>query len=361
MNNLSQAQILIVDDDIVDRMHFSEVLQDSYTVVAVESGIQALTEIESNPPNCIILDYHIPGCDTLELVEVCEERGLPVIMLTGVGNETIAVGALKRGAKDYLVKSEASQEQLHIAINAAIERDNLQKEIAQRNKDLESFAYVAGHDLRAPLHAIQLSSEVLQKGLQLHLNENEKQLFSTIDRNCKNMSQLIHDLLEYSRLGSTEVPLETIQVKELLDEILWEFSESIREAHAIIEIQALSPILGIHSSIQQLFRNLIGNALKFRSDAPPFIEIASQPYGNNLIQFSITDNGIGMKKDDLEVIFDAFHRLNEPEQYEGTGIGLAICKKVVKQHGGNIWVTSRKGLGSTFFFTLPAGFHNQIK
>lgn len=178
----------------------------------------------------------------------------------------------------------------------------------------------------------------------------DKYIFYAVD-GAKRMQRLVSDLLAYSRVGSQGKPLVAVSVAAVLTSVLDMMGEPIRAAGAVIEATALPDVLGDEGQLRQLFQNLIGNALKFRGDAAPRIVIAAQLQGEHWV-FSVRDNGIGIDMQYAGRIFEMFQRLHERGKYEGSGIGLAIVKRIVERHGGRIWLESRIGEGTTFFFTL---------
>jgi len=168
------------------------------------------------------------------------------------------------------------------------------------------------------------------------------------------LQQLINDLLAYSRIETRGRPFEDADCNQVLDTVLGSLREVIRENHAVVTRDSLPTVRGDATQIGQLFQNLIGNAVKFRRDEPPVIHVSAQRVGEAW-QFSVRDNGIGIEPQYQDRVFVVFQRLHTRARYQGTGIGLAVCKRIVDRHGGRIWVESEIGKGSTFFFTLPGG------
>lgn len=235
---------------------------------------------------------------------------------------------------------------------ALIESASARKQLEETNKTLESFAYVASHDLQEPLRTITTFAQLLERDNQKNLDTNSKNNIQFIIDGAKRMRQLINDLLQYSRLKTQKTsPLPTA-LNEVVSEVLKNLRTSVEESAADIQVNDLPVVQGHPGHMVQLFQNLIGNALKFRSDQKPHIEVAASEQGNEWL-FSVKDNGIGLDPEHREHIFNIFHRLHPVDKYSGTGMGLAICHQIVTAHGGRIWVESQLGKGSTFFFTLP--------
>lgn len=226
-------------------------------------------------------------------------------------------------------------------------------ELARSNEALQQFAYVASHDLQEPLRMVSSFLQLLQRRYEGQLDEAADEYIHFAVDGATRMKRLINDLLKYSRVATRGRPLVPIESQRLLDEVLEDLRLNIDESGARVICDPLPRIQGDETQVRQLFQNLVSNALKFRGEAPPAIDIAAERK-NGMWHFRVQDNGIGIDPDQSERIFVIFQRLHHKEQYEGTGIGLAICKKIVERHGGSIWVESEPGEGATFCFTLPA-------
>jgi PAS domain S-box-containing protein len=227
------------------------------------------------------------------------------------------------------------------------------RELERSNAALEQFAYVAAHDLQEPLRMVASYTELLGERYRGKLDERADKYIRYAVEGAKRMQQLINDLLAYSRVGTQGKPLRPTQSGIVMSHVLGLLQRAIREAGADVVYGALPVISADEVQLAQLFQNLIGNALKFRSQAPPRIRIDASRHGD-MWQFSVADNGIGIDKEYSERVFQMFQRLHERGKYEGSGIGLAIAKRIVERHGGRIWFDSHPGQGTTFFFTLPA-------
>jgi signal transduction histidine kinase/ligand-binding sensor domain-containing protein len=226
------------------------------------------------------------------------------------------------------------------------------KDLERKNKEMEEFAYIASHDLQEPLRTTSSFAELIQKQYKGQLDEKADKYFSFILEASGRMKVLIKNLLEYSRIGNKK-ELEQVDCDKLLNEVLADLGTAISEADADIKHGRLPVINGYATELKQLFQNLIANAIKFRKAAtPPEINISVQK-NNGFWQFAFRDNGIGIDEKHSEKIFVIFQRLHTRTEYEGTGIGLSYCKKIVELHGGRIWVESIPGEGSIFNFTLP--------
>ena len=221
------------------------------------------------------------------------------------------------------------------------------------NIQLENFAYIASHDLREPVRTINNFTQLLARKMGKKLNGEEQEYFQFIKDGVNNMDLLINDLLTYSRVNSGEHSAENVNLENLMLIILNGLNQNIKEQEAeIIQEGMPSTILGNKTKIKQLFQNLIANAIKFRKpDVAPKV-VVSGAEDNTHWKFSIADNGIGIKEEYFDKIFMIFKKLHSKHEFQGSGIGLAICKKIVEQHDGEIWVESSPNEGTTFFFTI---------
>ncbi|MDQ3582381.1 MAG: PAS domain S-box protein [Pseudomonadota bacterium] len=227
-------------------------------------------------------------------------------------------------------------------------------ELARSNADLEQFAYVASHDLQEPLRAVAGCVHLLAERYRERLDGRAGELMHHAVEGAVRMQALINDLLAYSRIGTRAEPPSPTDCGACLRDALARLRAAIAESGAAIQSDPLPTVMAEPTQMTQLFQNLVGNAVKFRGDAPPAIHIAALRLAGEW-RVSVTDNGIGMEPEYADRVFRVFQRLHTRSEYPGTGIGLAICKRVVERWGGRIWLESAPGRGSTFHFTVPAG------
>ncbi|REL29138.1 PAS domain S-box protein [Rhodohalobacter sp. SW132] len=226
------------------------------------------------------------------------------------------------------------------------------RELEASNEELEQFAFVASHDLQEPLRMITGFLALLEKKYDSVLDEKGRQYIYFATDGAKRMRQIILDLLEFSRVGRADTEKEPVDVKKLIEDVLTLNKKLIEESGAEVHVEPLPQIHAVKSSVRQLFLNLINNAIKYRKNGvPPQILIKSEETELTW-KFKITDNGIGINPAYADKIFNIFQRLHGTNEYSGTGMGLAICKKIVEEHGGKIWVESEEGEGSTFIFSI---------
>lgn len=260
-----------------------------------------------------------------------------------------------------LEKRVAERERAEAELKAL--NDQLEQRVTERtlelrrsNEDLEQFAYVASHDLQEPLRMITSYLQLLQQRYKNKLDTDADDFIGFAVDGAERMHNLIVDLLAYSRVGIRSQPFETTDCNAVLEDALMNLQVAIQESGAVVARETLPTLLADPVQLTQLFQNLIGNAVKFRSETPPEIRVGAKREGDGW-HFSVADNGIGIDAKYFEKIFIIFQRLHSRNKYSGTGIGLAVCKKIVERHGGRIWVESQPGQGTTFHFTIPALDH----
>ncbi len=234
------------------------------------------------------------------------------------------------------------------------DRKTSEQKLLQTNTELERFVFVAAHDLQEPLRTITMYSDILEDQVSEHLDEKNTKYLNNIRNAAKHMRTLISDLLEYSRMSNESHKFEKTPIKSIIQMAIDNLIDTIERRNATLEIDKSMPeITGNPVQLVSLFQNLIGNALKYTDkDVEPHIELYAEKREHDWI-FSIKDNGIGIEQQYVEQIFAPFKRLHTSDEYSGTGIGLSMCKRIVEQHGGQIWVSSPRQEGSIFYFTLP--------
>jgi len=245
----------------------------------------------------------------------------------------------------------------HTDLTAVKEREaELQEkteELERSNAELDQFASVASHDLQEPLRMISSYLQLIERRYKDRLDDTADEFIRYAVDGAQRMQRLINDLLVYSRVGTIEKKLVPVDCEVIFEEALVNLAIALEEADGRVTHDALPTVVVDDVQLGQLLQNLIGNAIKFRGAQPPLVHVSAELAGEEWV-FSVRDNGIGIQADSAERLFQLFERYHARAEYPGTGIGLAVCRKIVERHGGRIWVTSEPGHGATFCFTIPA-------
>lgn len=249
---------------------------------------------------------------------------------------------------------QAEQERLR----ATEKLRRLTRDLERSNTELQQFAYAASHDLTEPLRMISSYLELLNSRARGRLGAEEEEFVGYALDGARRMQALIKDLLEYARVDTRGRPLEPTDSERVLETVLANLKLAISESRAVIEHEAMPVVKGDRAQLMLVFQNLIGNAIKFHGKVEPHIHVGARRDNGEWL-FEVKDNGIGIEPRNFNRLFVLFQRLHTRQEYPGTGMGLAICKKIIERHGGRIWVESKPNEGSTFFFTLPVGNGDQ--
>ena len=225
-------------------------------------------------------------------------------------------------------------------------------EMKRSNTELEQFAYVVSHDLQEPLRMVSSYTQLLAKRYRGQLDADADEFISYAVDGAERMRALLNDMLDYSRVGTRGKPFKLIWCEDVLEKAITNLKIAIEDSGTLVSHDYLPMLVADEGQLVQLLQNLIGNAIKFCNQKTPHVHVSAEKKGEVWL-FSVKDNGIGIDPQHAQRIFEMFKRLHTREEYSGTGMGLAICKKIVERHGGHIWVQSQPGEGSTFCFTIP--------
>jgi PAS domain S-box-containing protein len=258
--------------------------------------------------------------------------------------------------KDQAIRMAGSVEDITSQVEDAARLRRQTDELQRTNRELESFAFAASHDLQEPLRKISAYGELLERGYNDQLDKRGQQIISVMTEGAARMQQLIQDLLRYSKSSNSEMAVRDVELETVVDEIANDLDVVIRESSARLETEDLPVVQGDPTLLRQLFQNLISNSIKYSGDTPPHIRLGAQALGSDGSEgweISVQDNGIGFRPEHSERIFEIFKRLHGKGKYPGTGIGLALCQRIVERHGGSIRAEGVPGEGACFFISLP--------
>jgi signal transduction histidine kinase len=397
-----RVKILLVDDRPANLLALETILEDlGQELVKATSGKDALRQILNEDFAVILLDVKMPGMDGFETATLIRERErsrhTPILFITAHKDDEHLFRGYYAGAVDFLYKPinpevlrskvavfvDLSRKtellQKHAAIlearNAELERSILERrradeevrrlnceleqrvadrtaELVRANEELRQFGYAASHDLREPLRTVASYTQLLTRRYAGQLDDEGREFMGYITDSVHRMDALLSDLLAYShQLNVRQQVLSPVDTEAVLQGVLLNLDVSIRESGSRIESHDLPEVMSDFAQMGQVFQNLIGNAIKYRGAEPPFIEIWAEE-SEDVWTFCFRDNGLGINPRYHDQIFGIFKRLHGRE-YPGTGIGLALVKRIIERHNGRIWVESEDGKGSTFKFTIP--------
>ena len=365
MNDRTLFVLLVEDDDdhaelILRHLARSRAGSRLLRIERVDRLAAALERLGAGGVDALLLDLVLPDSRlnaTLDAV-LAAQPDLPIVVLTSLDDLDFAADAVQRGAQDYLVKSEISGELILRSVRHAIERKTAQRQmrayaaqLERRNEELRRFAHLVAHEVRNPLNVVALSLRLAR-----HLGDDPVKLdetISTAEGSVRGLADLVRDLLEFADAEAPSTGQRAVALDEMLARSLEVLRETLREGRAVVTSDPLPAVLGNPTQLQHLLQNLIGNAVKYRGDEPPAVHLAAEPAADGWSTIRVRDNGRGIEPEDRERVFEMFARVHDPSKIQGTGIGLAFCKRVVENHGGRIWVEPAPGVGSVFCFTLP--------
>lgn len=352
--------VLIVDDDIGDRKLLRRMLGASdlgATIVEAETAEAAL-KLDDSKFDAIFLDYHLPMTEGLSALSACREAWprAAVFLMTGQGDEDVAKSAILEGASDYLSKSQIYASRLIGILKKGVVAARMRTRLEEQHDDLSTFAEVLVHDFRAPIRAAAFLTEQIEEDLNAGDIDEVRHGLSLLRASAVQMSDMVRSLSDHIRFDREEA-FEAARPEALLRSVLQTLDLELRQSDALIESSAsinLPPVLCKPPQIAQCLQNLIANALKYAGDAAPQIAVTISEDACGMVLFDVADQGIGIPAKFLERIFEPFKRVPGSGGTQGTGLGLATCKKVVQRHGGRIWCVSELGRGTSIRFTLPA-------
>ncbi len=348
--------ILIIDDSEDDRLLYRRSLQKAtdftYETRETADGDSGLVQLQEDTPDCILLDYSLPGCDGIEVLKRIRavDQFVPVVMMTGQGNEAIAVTAMKEGAQHYIPKSSITPASIQRVIRGAIEHCALERRIHEQRASLEIFTHALAHDLKEPVRTIQSFMDLLVTSE--NFSPKGKSYLEYIQKAAERMGTLIDTVYFYTRLDTSQAQpaRETCDAGKVLAEAKDNINQLIQERGAVISSDILPAVSVNHTQLLQVFQNLLCNAIRHGGQGCKMHVHAGEADGQWL--FRVADNGPGIDEQYRAKLFQPFKRGGNSRE-QGLGLGLAICKKIVESHGGKIWFEPGVEAGATFLFTLP--------
>ncbi|MEY2569541.1 MAG: hypothetical protein QOE35_4070 [Actinomycetota bacterium] len=382
-----RAGVLMVDDRPDNLLALEAILQPlELHLVRASSGEEALKCLLHEDFAVILLDVQMPGMDGFETAAHIKQRertrDIPIIFLTAISREVQhQLRGYDAGAVDYLAKpfepevlrakvavfvdlwakNQLLLHQSELLAQRLEERDRAQRALAEQavelersNAELEQFAHVVSHDLQEPLHTLSGFLELLDEQYAEALDADGRLYVERAMSGAQRMRQLVLDLLEYARVSTRTHPFSRVDMQHIVDEVIADLHDEIDAAGGTVHADGLPTVQGDAFQLTQLVRNLVDNAVKFRSERPLDLTVAAERTDDGWL-FTVRDNGIGIDPRYAIHVFTIFQRLHGRDEYGGTGVGLAISKKIVERHHGRIWVESEQGSGATFRFTIPAG------
>jgi signal transduction histidine kinase len=366
MHRRGPIRVLVVDDDDDDRLLTKACLEDvagvEYVVEEAATSRDGMANMVQCRHDVVLLDWHLGDRDGLALFQEARDAGccVPVIMLTGDGDRDLDMAAMVAGAADFLSKSAMTpallERSIRYAINQAATLRALEartEELARSNRELEQFTAIVGHDLRGPMHAIAAYAELLERRYSGRLDDSADQMIARMISGVGRLDKLITDLLVYARVNGPAITDGEADCDACLDAALADLDTAIVRASASVTREPLPTVPGNATLLTQVFANLVGNAIKFKFGRPPVVHISATDLPNGGWAIEVRDKGAGIPSEDLERVFVIFQRGRGRNEIAGTGVGLAICKKIVERHGGVLSVQSEVRKGTTFRFTLP--------
>jgi two-component system, sensor histidine kinase and response regulator len=381
-----RVNILLVDDDPANLHALQAVLEPlGQNLIVASSGTQALRQVLEHDFAVILLDVQMPDMSGIEAAAMIRERErsrtTPIIFLTGVVKTAeMMFKGYSAGAVDYLMKPVIQgvlRAKVEVFVELAHVRHSLQQEIVERtriagelsklnmvleqrnedllaaNSDLEAFSHSVSHDLRMPLRHIQAYVSMIEESALPKLNADEQRRLKGVREAAQRMSQLIDDLLAFSRIGRTAMRKVPVDLNTLVQAVITELQPEIKSRKIEWTLQQLPYISGDRALLHQVFLNLLANAVKYtRTRAEARIQVFAVEQEDEII-VGVKDNGVGFDPAYSDKLFGVFQRLHSATDFEGTGVGLANVRRIVQRHGGRTWADSMLNEGATFYFSLP--------
>ena len=354
---MEQVDILIVDDDELDRKHFRRILgkvSADARIVESSGDLAAILSLDINPKVPFVDDI-LPTLAGSQMMKEVLKKGpcAAGCSVTGQGDEEIAKTTIKKGAFDYIAKSKLSEQPMKRIIESAMAWREMRTRLEEQQRELELFADVLLHDLKAPVRSIQFFVSEIESEVDPKVLSSVDTEMRLLRRSARQISSLLDSLGSHIRASRSQ-DFEGAALRSIIDQSLLSLDRDLADADALITVDLRDQtLLCSPPQLAQLFQNLVNNAVKYSGDRRPEISISGNTREAGCIQITVADNGVGIASEHLERVFEPFKRISPRGEVAGTGLGLATCKKIVERHGGKIWCESELGSGSRFCVSLP--------
>lgn len=353
-------KILLIEDNYDHSLLISDNCREAFGIdhelehfELLESGLEAL---EKTHYDILLCDLKLPDSSIENTTERLKSLSLqtPIVVLTSLNDVEIARSLINQGIQDYLPKDELGPELLGRVCTYAIERKRQQVKLENKTEDQQAFCRSLTHDFKSPIRNIGQLSQMLRENINTHatLLENELDMFDLIDTKVAVINELVDGLYQYLKVDIEGAIVEPVDLASLINDVE-RFVQGRNDRHVELIVDPLPVIEGIRSQLFVLFQNLIGNGIKYNKNIPEIRISAVENKSENFCAISVSDNGIGIEKSDQKRIFEPFKRLHSSNQYNGSGLGLSIVKRIVENHSGKIVVVSKPRVGTTFSISLP--------
>jgi len=371
-----RLKVLLVEDNAGDarliQESLSEAKGDPFEMEIAERLSAALARLGQGGIDAVLLDLALPDSEGLATFDTIKRKvpAIPIIVLTGLGDEVLALKMVKKGAQDYVAKMDLNGGILPRAIRYAVERERadqqirrFNEELEQRvklrtaeleaaNNELEAFSYSVSHDLRAPLRHVDGFSRILIESQGNKMSEDGQRYLREILDATQRMAGMIEDLLRLAQIGRQELKLQKTNIRDLIDDVLAGLKSEVCERRIEWKVGALPSLECDRGLIKQVLTNLVGNSVKYTRPCDIAVIEIGQMAGEEHPVIFVRDNGAGFEMKYADKLFGAFQRLHRQDEFEGTGVGLATVQRIIRRHGGRIWAEAEPQKGATFYFTL---------
>jgi signal transduction histidine kinase len=357
-----RSRVLVADDNADMRKYLLRILGTRWQVDVAEDGQAALSAARQRPPDLVLSDVMMPRLDGLGLLRALRSdprtREIPVVLLSARAGEESLLAGIETGADDYLVKPFSAREllarvQTHLGMSRL--RRQWAAELEAANRELDAFAHSVSHDLRSPLRAVIGFSDLVARDHAAALPDKGREFLGHVVSAARRMDQLIEDLLRFSRVGQQSLSRGPVDVGALVREVLGELRADHAGRNVEIVVGELPDAQADRGLLKQVWANLLSNAFKFtRHRERALVEVGSRD-GSGERVYLVRDNGAGFDMRYAQRLFGVFQRMHLQEEFEGTGVGLSLARRIVERHGGRMWAEAAVNEGATFYFTLPPG------